>query len=371
MLIAINEKGKMIQAEKELSKRLDYYCPACKSKVYLKVGKVIRPHFAHYHNRNCQFFSEGETDEHLRGKKELADYFKKRGIEVQIEAYLPGLKQRPDLLILGSTKKTAIEFQCSPITVEKISERTEGYLKADYDVIWILGKSLGQQQFLTALQKACLYFSVASENLLLCSYNIDSQKLRITYKHQLNDSGKITYKKKVIAIDKGEKIQLENSQWIKRPDRKKNTIKEKQIELMKRSRQPSHSLLKFLSLVYKNRENIITIPIEIYQRVPSEWLIKNNPMTWKYLMVLWIESFSPKEIITEKMLLNWLTEKMKKSEIEFYLLQKISPKIYLKAFVEFLDRLTESGILKKRNDKSWIYLKALRRFKNYEEKINS
>lgn len=371
MLIALNENGRSILAEKELSKKIDYFCPACKSKIYLKVGKVIRPHFAHYHNRNCQVFSEGETDEHLRGKKELAEYFKKRGIKVQVEAYLPGLKQRPDLLILENTKKTAIEFQCSSITVEKICKRTEGYLKANYDVIWILGRSLGGKQYLTALQKACLYFSYENKRLLLFSYNIENRELRISYKHQLIDGGKISYKKKVIAIDNGEKISLDNSKWIKVRNQKKIELREKQIKLMKRSQYPSDALMIFLSLIYQNRENIITIPIEIYQKLPSEWLIKGYPMTWKYRIVLWLESFSPKEIITEKMLLNWLRERIERSEIEFYSIQKITKEIYLKAMIEFFEQLIISGILKKRRNRSWVYLKSLRRFTSFEEKINA
>lgn len=371
MLIAINKNGKIVRAEKEILKKDKYYCPACKNRVYLKVGQVICPHFAHYHHKNCQVFSEGETNEHLKGKKELANYLKRMGKKIEVEAYLPELKQRPDLLILDDCKKTAIEFQCSSITVEKIGERTKGYLEANNDVLWILGKSLGHKKFLTALQKACLYFNPSSKRLLLFAYNIDQQQLKITFDFELNDNRKICYKKKVVALNKEEIIDLKNSQQIGKVNLVEKSIEKKQTELMKRMVYPNDSLLSFLSLIYENRENLISIPIEIYEVVASEWLIKSYSMTWKYRMIIWLESFSKKEIITEKRLFNWLKERIKNKEIEFYRMKKVTKNIFLKPFIEFLNQLTKKKIVKKRKNKSWIYLRPLERFKSYEEKINT
>src|SRR5690554_1948582 len=99
MLIAINHQHQQITAHKDLSKQDHYSCPACQSPVHLKAGSVMRPHFAHYKKSHCAVFSEGETEEHLEGKQQLYDWLKSLGYTVEMEAYLPEMKQRPDILL--------------------------------------------------------------------------------------------------------------------------------------------------------------------------------------------------------------------------------------------------------------------------------
>ncbi len=131
----------MIRADGNLCKKDLFYCPTCKDRVYLKLGQIIRPHFAHYIEEACAAFSEGETSEHLEGKLQLANYLKIREENVQLEAYLSDLQQRPDILFEKDNRKIAVEFQSSSIPIESIVERTQGYLKANYEVIWILGSN--------------------------------------------------------------------------------------------------------------------------------------------------------------------------------------------------------------------------------------
>ena len=68
-------------------------------------------------------FSEGETEEHLSAKELLYEWLTDETIE--IEAYLPDLQQRPDLLV----GKTAIEVQCSALSWSRFVQRTEKYLR--------------------------------------------------------------------------------------------------------------------------------------------------------------------------------------------------------------------------------------------------
>lgn len=44
-------------------------------------------------------FSENESEEHLKGKELIANNCDKYGIEYEVEAFLPELNQRPDVLI--------------------------------------------------------------------------------------------------------------------------------------------------------------------------------------------------------------------------------------------------------------------------------
>jgi competence protein CoiA len=117
-----------------------YTCPSCGSIVRLKVGEIKMPHFAHASLEECASFSEGETAEHLTGKIQLAQYFLVRGFEVDMERWLPEINQRPDLLVIKNGDTFAIEYQCAPISLNRVRERTEGYREMGMRVYWVLGQ---------------------------------------------------------------------------------------------------------------------------------------------------------------------------------------------------------------------------------------
>lgn len=157
MLIALNEKNELIHANtlsEELQTKQSYYCPDCKGHVFLKRGTLKIAHFSHYNQNNCHLFSEGETKEHLDGKQLLYEWFMKQGFFCQLEAYLPDLNQRPDILVrINQTKVVAIEFQCSSISLKKMKERTAGYKNNGYDVFWIVGSQFKLKNKITAFQR--------------------------------------------------------------------------------------------------------------------------------------------------------------------------------------------------------------------------
>ena len=119
----------------ELRRGRTFQCPACKAPVVLKVGMVKIPHFAHLKQLSCTPGGEPETLLHLLGKSELSSFFHDKHIPVQLEHYLPLIKQRPDLLV----GKTAIELQCSPLPVEQVIKRSQGYEQVGLHSIWIRG----------------------------------------------------------------------------------------------------------------------------------------------------------------------------------------------------------------------------------------
>ena len=106
MLIARNASGELIpayQASKQKGKTIgEYYCPACKGRLVLKKGDVMIAHFAHHQQSDCAVFSEGETLPHLMGKQMLLEKFRREGVAVTLECWLPELQQRPDLLPMQS-----------------------------------------------------------------------------------------------------------------------------------------------------------------------------------------------------------------------------------------------------------------------------
>ena len=124
---------------REWRKSTEFSCPQCSMPVHLKVGDIVIPHFAHQQEASCStMFSEGESQEHLEGKRQLYEFFLTKVDDVALEPYFKLLEQRPDLLITTRSNQVPIEFQCSTIPLQLIESRTKGYLSAGMKPIWIL-----------------------------------------------------------------------------------------------------------------------------------------------------------------------------------------------------------------------------------------
>ncbi|ALO04587.1 competence protein CoiA family protein [Lactiplantibacillus paraplantarum] len=150
MLMAMNDCQQLINAA-TADRQLAYQCPGCSQPVRLKRGSVVVPHFAHVHVTDCHIFSEGETAEHLCGKQLLATWFAASGYKVRLEAELADLHQRPDVLVQRATAPPlALEFQCAPLSVDRLAARTHGYWRHGYQVLWLLGRPYQRQLHLNS-----------------------------------------------------------------------------------------------------------------------------------------------------------------------------------------------------------------------------
>lgn len=355
MLIALNGKKEQIVADKKLCKRDTYHCPACQRRVHLKAGSTIRPHFAHYKKEACVTFSEGETEEHLLGKQQLYDWFIGLEHSVEMEAYLPELMQRPDLLLEG---KIAIEFQCSGLSIEKIKERTKGYQNNSYKVVWILGEQFTYSRKLTAFQKACL--TNLQNHLVLFHYSVTHKRLeyRYNFQRQQND----TMQQVNQLIQKGHPVVF-NLKTEKDYIPKTLNIKREHRKLLKQFQYPTPNQQQFLSLLYQNRETVISMPKEIYRKVPSEWLIQDDAYEWKFRFLLWVESFDRETMITHKQLQDWL------KQLYYYEIPQVTEKQKLQPLLDFIQVLTESEVLKPIQSDKWSFIKPARRYTHLEEKF--
>ncbi|WP_277586419.1 competence protein CoiA [Psychrobacillus antarcticus] len=146
ILSAVTADGKIIIPAQhprtflvEMKTNNKFSCIQCSEQVILKNGMIKTPHFAHTRNASCtQTFSEGESEDHLKGKLHLYEFLQKHASQVQLESYLPSLLQRPDLYVHSDPYPIAIEFQCSQIPVNAIQQRTIGYISKQIIPIWIL-----------------------------------------------------------------------------------------------------------------------------------------------------------------------------------------------------------------------------------------
>ncbi|WP_333474035.1 competence protein CoiA [Weissella koreensis] len=148
MLFAINQHTNQVTSAKCANRDIEYRCLDCHQLVLLRFGQIRLPYFAHQALASCQIFSDNESKEHVSGKYQLATYFAERGYQVELEQYLPKIKQRPDMMLLYPEKKQKfmIEYQCSPITIEYIKARNLGYQQMGLLVRWILGKPYQKKQ---------------------------------------------------------------------------------------------------------------------------------------------------------------------------------------------------------------------------------
>lgn len=137
MLLAMKSDRRLILAN-DADLHWQYYCPCCGERVILRHGSYKIAHFAHQKGSNCGF-SEGETREHLRGKRQLLIWAQKRGYCPQLEVYLPAIQQRPDLLLQVDGRRIALEFQCSPLSLARLRERNQGYRQLKIKPLWLLG----------------------------------------------------------------------------------------------------------------------------------------------------------------------------------------------------------------------------------------
>lgn len=147
LLTALNKDGKLITLFDDrqdrifhLRKHEKFFCPACKEPLILKAGQVRIPHFSHQRHSQCTHTSsEPESPRHLKGKMDLFEWCRTKQLKASLEHYLPEIRQRADLLVKYKGRQFAVEFQCTPISVQAVEKRTNNYLSMGITPIWIVG----------------------------------------------------------------------------------------------------------------------------------------------------------------------------------------------------------------------------------------
>nr|WP_263862265.1 competence protein CoiA family protein [Levilactobacillus spicheri] len=151
----LREKGEltMLMAEyqhhlidaRNATRQVTYRCPACHEVVCLHRGHQVAPYFAHRPQTACWSGGEGETAEHVTGKRQLALFFRPWG-PTSFERVLPTIQQRADVWGARTPRPVALEFQCSPLAVDQVAARTAGYRQLGIPVIWLLGRRYARQR---------------------------------------------------------------------------------------------------------------------------------------------------------------------------------------------------------------------------------
>ncbi|MGT2799732.1 competence protein CoiA [Streptococcus marmotae] len=177
MLVAKNEQGRSVHLlEQQAVDGQAFFCPGCGGPVRLRKGEVMRPHFAHISLKNCHYFSENESEQHLQLKTSLYQWALQDS-QAELEKRLPEIEQIADVFI---NDKLVLEIQCSSLPIRRLQERTYSYQQAGYRVVWLLGKDLWLKKRLTNLQRQFLYFSHRL-GFFLWELDREREKIRLRY----------------------------------------------------------------------------------------------------------------------------------------------------------------------------------------------
>ena len=367
MIIALNENNLLVNAKriKKKERQAAYYCPSCKSKVILKKGQIRIPHFSHQSTVECQSFSEGETEEHLLGKELLYKYFQENKIKVEMEWYLPELKQRPDLYL--PDQKIAVEFQCSPISYEKLKERSTGYQTMGIDVIWIVGKKFhilhrpirsSEKLFIQDIGVGGPYFlelDVVLKTLsIVLSFDFKANQSRIVCSLEVE-----TKENNMIGI-------IEQIKSYPRNDVRQVDALKRHLQLHQRR---ARKATFFHKQLYEKRETILSLPIECYLLVQNEWTIHLSSIEWKYYVLIWIEQLERSQLFTLEDLVDGVEKFLKNEHYFFEHIPLIENRHHLLPVRLFLFILEKKGIIRAISSTEWMYVKPAKRFHQEEMKL--
>lgn len=272
-----------------------FYCPHCHEQVILKIGKIKVPHFAHKSFSQC-VYSEPESEVHLQGKRDLYNWLKNQGFEVQMEKYLPEIKQRPDLLVEKYGKVYAVEYQCSTIPIAEIRKRNSGYSSLNLIPVWILGGEPYQKklqltsnlfqisdfqwsfaQYTSKLGMHIYSYSPKAKRFILLSHLTPVTIRKVFAQQMILPLSTLDFP---IHIQSVTSKQFNYDFWFV----EKKKWLQKKIVFAKNLHDP------FLSTVYLNRHSPLLLPPEIGIPVKFMGICKTYSIIWQYY--LWCDELN-------------------------------------------------------------------------------
>ncbi|ANZ57991.1 hypothetical protein BGL34_02360 [Fructilactobacillus lindneri] len=274
MLMAYHNH-KLVMAS-EASNKNKYFCPDCGEKLIFKHGLKNTAHFSHQNHSNC-VNSEPETEQHLQGKSYLFNDLITFEKGVQVEKYLKPIKQRPDILI----KNLAIEFQCSPITNQRLRERIEGYYQIGMVSFWILGSAYLQKR---VNSMAVLRFMRYKESVgfYLVFLKVTQKRYLLRYQiHQIDNQ--IYYSEKLFSNWQELLNYLHNSAGFKTTTPSLLRVTSL-IEMNLRS--SNHNFIKLQNHCYSNGVSVSGCPLVCHYPRIIPPLFGNNWLNWRIEIIL-------------------------------------------------------------------------------------
>lgn len=321
-------------------KKCSCYCPACGEKLVLRSGSIKICHFAHIKGSDC-CSSEGETTEHLQGKKQLLDWAVKNHIHAELEVYLPEIHQRPDVLLTRNNgQRIALEFQCSPLSVKRLRERNEGYQSMNIKVWWILGSPYIKRKL--TRQKIAQFLQIRNNKPVLLFWSTKQQKLI----------------SKIYEIEP-----------LQHPSKEYKYSLTKQIQLIqKKIRMKDVSIVDLQKFCYLNHRNLAGVPFAAHNlRLVFDLLIPNE-LHWRVDILMKL-NLMPINYAWNKN--RWMEQLIDYGNwLDFPCICTAIISRWRFEFVSaFMEDLAKYGIIKI-SDTRVMYINKAKWFENSDQKIN-
>ncbi|WP_182200029.1 competence protein CoiA [Paraliobacillus salinarum] len=372
MLKAVSKDGTttilaLLSKERIIQLRLTeiFFCPSCKEKVIIRVGDKRIAHFAHQRKSQC-VLSAGEGEYHEQGKLDLYHWLKNQGYYVELETYLPQIKQRPDLLLFHKNKKVAIEYQCATIPTKQFVSRTIGYKKLGITPIWILGgnrfkRDKQQQISITPTDQHFIHQLNSRLPISYLYYCSNTKEFAISYNGWLSGRRTVIGNLIIRPIRSLKFVDLFNISSNNDTEKVKLWLYEKKRFRFKNQIHPSKDEKQWRQWLYLHRSHPSTLPAMIYLPVLSQWKMTVPPWNWQSR--LWFDLIIKKKRVTL-------------SDCQYLCRNYISPDFYFplvspkhEPINEYLTLLTHLGYIKKVSKQTFELQKELISYKSLDQAL--
>ncbi|MBD8003849.1 competence protein CoiA [Bacillus norwichensis] len=331
LLTALTKQGELFTLYGETRKGIlqlrkqQFYCPICTEPLILKAGHVRIPHFSHRDHSECiNTASEPESPRHLKGKLDLFKWCRSNQLSAHLERYLPEIRQRPDLLIEKSGRRFAVEFQCTPISVQNVERRSLQYLLSDITPIWIVGGQPFHKRRTSGMFELTEYlWSLTRRNsgyTILVGYEPETEKVslltnivpytsrKISAKHFQQPISDVKWPLPLSAKHPYFPFQSwlgEKRNWIQQKVRYGNLVKD-----------------RFLSVIYQEKSNpfvlspLIGLPVKYMESFVS------HPTEWQFF--IWVDCLK-KLSLNKRISLHYVYYKLQKRISEGDIVCRVLP----------------------------------------------
>lgn len=343
--------GEIVYAQQAANKNV-YLCPACMQQVILRKGNLKIPHFAHMKNSDCINQQDGETNEHLNGKQQMIEFINPH--PAKLEVYLKEINQRPDIL-MGNL---AIEFQCSPIGVKRLTQRINGYQDMKMRSLWILGNNYRRKFGSTSMNK--FFYYIKGWGFCMFFWNTHNHDLEMRFNCQFVNS-KLRYQKMFFYTWDEFIHKLKFPPKNLSYDHNIDDLLKELTNIRNKIFYHDKFALKLQNLCYLKGHDIAAAPLVCHFQNCTTPVVGRKYLYWKILILNYLDNDLQVEQLYKKSV-----ELLKISES--YPLIKNVDKFKRQAFSDFLADLCKSGyiIIKENN----IYVKKYPAwFNDYYRKI--
>lgn len=355
LLTAKNQLGETVYIgdciRKEEGQRLkngQYFCPVCNGKLVIKLGVQRISHFAHIHLSTTCVEYERESEYHMRAKLQLYRWLETQSSKVEVEAFLPEINQRPDLMFTFQGKSYCVEYQCSPISAELFEKRSNGYLTNGMIPLWILGGNRIQrkQTHSITLSKFQSLFLKRNQtgDWYLPSYCPSIQSfITVSNLHPLS-SQTMQCDCELLPLN-----QQQLSQWLNPSIHPTFHVSSwrKGIQQIKDNIIRYQSAKIFLQEMYVNRLHLHLLPPYVGVPLRNNLILETSPIIWQMYMIL--DNLIFKElgsVLTHDYVYKRFINRIKKNHIKIRSTVNPTEKQIMTLIHEYIFLLTKCQILK-------------------------